>query len=291
MKAEIVKFYSEDEVLLNGILYKGENSTKRILIEVHGMTSNCLKKREEMIANEVQNIAIDSICFNNRGSEIAKYMRRKDGTKFIGGTAFEDVQEGYYDILGAIKFAVDLGYTSIYLQGHSLGSTKIVYTYNKMQKERNPYMKYIKGIILLSLIDIPDMMLSFTPKEYIEYANQKEKENNISILMPEGSTIHPMSVKTFLKYIKYYHEIDFARYSNEKEDFKILNNIQVPLFMRWGDTQELIKRKAKEQAEFVKTKIKNANADIGYIEGANHSYKGKEEILAKQICEFLGNIN
>ena len=291
MNVEIVKFYAEDDVLLNGILYQSENNTKKLLIEVHGMTSNCFKKREKIIAREVENIAIDSLSFNNRGSEIIKYMKRKDGSKFIGGTAFEDVQEGYYDILGAIKYAIELGYTSIYLQGHSLGSTKIVYTYNKMRKEKNPYIKYIKGILLLSLIDIPDMMLSFTPKEYIEYGLQKEKENNTSILMPEGSTIHPMSVKTFLKYVKYYNQIDFARYSKEEEEFQVLNNIPVPLFMRWGDTQELIKRKAKEQAEFVKTKIKNANANIGYIEGANHSYNGKEEILAKQICEFLGNIN
>ena len=291
MNVEIVKFYAEDDVLLNGILYQSENNTKKLLIEVHGMTSNCLKKREEIIAGEVENIAIDSLSFNNRGSEIIKYMKRKDGSKFIGGTAFEDVQEGYYDILGAIKYAIELGYTSIYLQGHSLGSTKIVYTYNKMRKEKNPYIKYIKGILLLSLIDIPDMMLSFTPKEYIEYGLQKEKENNTSILMPEGSTIHPMSVKTFLKYVKYYNQIDFARYCKEEEEFQVLNNIPVPLFMRWGDTQELIKREASEQAEFVKSKIKNKNTDIGYIEGANHSYKGKEEILAKQICEFLGNIN
>ena len=290
MNVEIVKFYAEDDVLLNGILYQSENNTKKLLIEVHGMTSNCFKKREKIIAREVENIAIDSLSFNNRGSEINKYMKRKDGSKFIGGTAFEDVQEGYYDILGAIKYAIELGYTSIYLQGHSLGSTKIVYTYNKMRKEKNPYIKYIKGILLLSLIDIPDMMLSFTPKEYIEYGLQKEKENNTSILMPEGSTIHPMSVKTFLKYVKYYNQIDFARYSKEEEEFQVLNNISVPLFMRWGDTQELIKREASEQAEFVKSKIKNKNTDIGYIEGANHSYKGKEEILAKQICEFLSGI-
>ena len=274
MNVEIVKFYAEDDVLLNGILYQSENNTKKLLIEVHGMTSNCLKKREEIIAGEVENIAIDSLSFNNRGSEIIKYMKRKDGSKFIG----------------AIKYAIELGYTSIYLQGHSLGSTKIVYTYNKMRKEKNPYIKYIKGILLLSLIDIPDMMLSFTPKEYIEYGLQKEKENNTSILMPEGSTIHPMSVKTFLKYVKYYNQIDFARYSKEEEEFQVLNNISVPLFMRWGDTQELIKREASEQAEFVKSKIKNKNTDIGYIEGANHSYKGKEEILAKQICEFLSGI-
>ena len=152
MNVEIVKFYAEDDVLLNGILYQSENNTKKLLIEVHGMTSNCFKKREKIIAREVENIAIDSLSFNNRGSEIIKYMKRKDGSKFIGGTAFEDVQEGYYDILGAIKYAIELGYTSIYLQGHSLGSTKVLYAYNKLKNEKSEYIKNIKGIILLSLV-------------------------------------------------------------------------------------------------------------------------------------------
>ena len=37
----------------------------------------------------------------------------------------------------------------------------------------------------------------------------------------------------------------------------------------------------------LKGKIKNDKLDIGYIDGADHSYTGKEEILANEIQNFL----
>lgn len=290
MITKIVKFKATDGIILDGILQKCEKNTDKILIEVHGMTSNCFKEREKIIANKVKELNIDTLCFNNRGSEIIKYCTKEDGEKILQGTAYEDVEESYNDILGAIEFAVKLGYNKIYLQGHSLGSTKIVYTYNKMLQENNKYMKNIKAVILLSLVDIPDMLNTFTPKEFIELANKKEKENKLEELMPMESSIHPFSVKTYLRYIKYYKNIDFAKYTDENYNYDELNNIQIPLFMRWGNNKELIKQNAKDLTNKLKSKLHNNKIDIDYIDEANHSYSGKEEILAEQIYEFLRKI-
>lgn len=290
MITKIVKFKATDGIILDGILQKCEKNTDKILIEVHGMTSNCFKEREKIIAKKVKELDVDTLCFNNRGSEIIKYCTKEDGEKILQGTAYEDVEESYNDILGAIEFAVELGYNKIYLQGHSLGSTKIVYTYNKMLQENNKYMKNIKAVILLSLVDIPDMLNTFTPKEFIELANKKEKENKLEELMPMESSIHPFSVKTYLRYIKYYKNIDFAKYTDENYDYDELNNIQIPLFMRWGNNKELIKQNAKDLTNKLKSKLHNNKIDIDYIDEANHSYSGKEEILAEQIYEFLRKI-
>ena len=134
MITKIIKFNATDGIILDGYLNKCQENTNSILIQVHGMTSNCFKNREKIISNIVAKLNIDTLCFNNRGSEIIKYCQKENGKKVLQGTAFEDVEEGFYDIVGAIQFAVDLGYKKIYLQGHSLGSTKIVYTYNKMLK-------------------------------------------------------------------------------------------------------------------------------------------------------------
>ncbi|MGD7407487.1 hypothetical protein ACQCP7_25750, partial [Ralstonia pseudosolanacearum] len=136
MSTEIIKFYAEDGVELDGFVNKGTKKTDNVL-------------REKLIAETVEKIGVDSICFNNRGSEIAKYIKYYGEKKAIAGMAYENVEESYNDILGAIKYAVKLGYKNIYIQGHSLGSTKTVYTYNKMKNENNEYLKYIKGIILL----------------------------------------------------------------------------------------------------------------------------------------------
>ena len=50
-----------------------------------------------------------------------------------------------------------------------------------------------------------------------------------------------------------------------------------------------IKRAFTEKKVEEESKIKNSNLDIGYIDGANHSYQGKEEILANEIKNFLIN--
>ena len=105
--------------------------------------------------------SIDYFYFNNRGSELVKYIKKDikgQEEKILGGTAFEDVLNGYEDIVGAILKLKELGYTNIYLQGHSLGCTKIVYTYQKLKEENDEILENIKGIILLSLIDIPSVL-------------------------------------------------------------------------------------------------------------------------------------
>ena len=286
-----ISFLAEDGVELDGILYDTKNNTKDIVISVHGMGSNCLKTREDIIATNINKIGIDYFCFNNRGSELAKYIYKQENdkkVKKIAGTTYEDVLEGYCDILGAISAMKQLGYENFYLQGHSLGCTKIVYTYNRLLEEGND-LHSIKGIILLSLIDIPRVLEIFLQGEcekYIKIAKNKTQKNE---LMPEESFIHPISANTFLRYAKFNENINFARYDKD-EEFKILNKIECPLFMRWGNKKEMVVQPLDLMIKMLRKNINNKNADINYIDGANHSYTGKEQILADEITNFLKDI-
>ncbi len=286
MSIEIISFKANDGIKLDGILNKCKRTTNKVLIQVHGMTSNCFKSRDKTIAQKAEEIGIDTMSFNNRGSEIVRYIK-SDNTILLAGMAYEKVEDCYYDILGAIEFAVNLGYEEIYLQGHSLGSTKVVYTYNKLYKEKNPVLNKIKGIILLSLVDIPGIVNFGTNNEFIKLAEEKQKRGEIMDLMPLKSFIHPISVKNFLYYIKETQYIDFSRYDEKDYEFEELNRIQCPLFMRWGNINEMIKQDAKDLVQFMNKKIKIQYKDIGYIDGADHSYHGKNEELAEQIKVFL----
>ena len=237
------------------------------------------------------------MLFRSRGSELVKDVKKKnqDGsvTRILGGTTFEDMTDSYYDIKGAIKKAIELGYEEIFLQGHSLGSSKVVYTYNKLKEENSEIIKYIKGIVLLSLVDIPRALKIYLNKNFLnmlKLAEDKEARREIYDIMPKESFIHLISVKTFLKYAKYNNDINFSCYHDEKFEFNELNNIDIPLFMRWGNVNEMIEQDAKELVELVSRKINNSKKDINYIDGADHSYTGKEEELSNQIVKFLSNI-
>ena len=289
MSVEIVKFNATDGIHLDGILYKCDSTSKKILIQIHGMTSNCFKNRDKTIAEKVNEIGIDVLDFNNRGSDVVRYIKN-DNVTLLAGMAYEKVEDSYYDVIGAIEFALSLGYEEIYLQGHSLGSTKVVYTYNKLQKENSKLLNNIKGVILLSLVDIAGIIDADANKEFISLAEEKAKNGEIMDLMPFKCFIHPISVKSFLQYTKHNENFDFARYSKSDDNFEVLNSIKCPIFMRWGNVNELIKQDAKDLAEFMNKKITNSNKNISYINGADHSYHGKNEQLAEEIKHFLGEI-
>lgn len=291
MEGEIIHFQTSDYIKLSGILYKAKTNNKKILISTHGMATDCLKYRDEKIAEEIEKIQTDMLEYNNRGKEIISYIKTEKREKKLGGTAFEDVEESYYDIVGAIEFAKKQGYKEIYLMGHSLGATKTVYTYNKLIDEnKKEILENIKGIILLSLVDIPTatrIYLNERFPEMLTYAKNMEREKMENILMPEKTFIHPISVKTFLKYARDYQKIDFARYSEKEYNFETLNKIEVPLMMRWGNINELILQKPEDLCKMLNEKITNTKKDIGYIDGTDHSYTNKEQELAESIRKFL----
>ena len=73
MNIEKVYFNAKDGLELVGLLHKGESKTNKIIISIHGMTSNCLKKREDVIARKVTDNEIDYFGFNNRGHNVNAY--------------------------------------------------------------------------------------------------------------------------------------------------------------------------------------------------------------------------
>jgi len=275
------------------LLATPETPTDEVVISVHGMQSNCLKRREDILGKNFVSSGIAHFAFNNRGHELRAYIKKVDGnSKPEGGSSYEDVLEGYYDVKGAINKMLELGFNKIHLQGHSLGCTKIVYTYNKLKKENNlELLGHIKSVILLSLVDIVGIQKEGLKEErynkMMGYAIEKEEEGNTLELMPEESFPHPISVKTYLRYFRDNGQIDFARFSDKGYDYKELNNIEKPLFLRWGTVYEEVTQDLDELIELLKSKISNEKLDIGYIKGADHSYYNKEDVLGTEIMFFI----
>lgn len=264
-----------------------------MVISIHGMQSNCLKKREDILGRNFTNSGIAYFAFNNRGHELRAYIKKIDGdSRPEGGSSYEDVLEGYYDVKGAINRMLELGYSKIHLQGHSLGCTKIIYTYDKLKRENNTrLLESIKDIMLLSLVDIVGIQKeSLREEKYneaLKYAEEKEEQDKILDLMPRECFSHPISVKSYLRYFRDNERIDFARFGDKNYDFKELNNIEIPLFLRWGTVSEIVSQDLDELVEFLKSKIHNERLDIGYIKGADHSYFEKEDTLITEMMFFI----
>lgn len=294
MRLKKIFFETEDGIELCGLLHEPEEKNKEIVIAVHGMQSNCLKKRDDIIAGKLTQEEISYFCFSNRGHDLVSSINKNINgkkSKVLLGTSLENIEDSYFDIKAAIETMLDLGYTKIHLQGHSLGCTKIVYTYNKMKKENDlDLLERIKSIILLSMVDIPNALRFFFDKDkekLIEIMEREIEKGNGNILVSLPGAILPMSPNTFLKYMKNNESINFARFSDRHYEFNELNEINVPLFMRWGNINELIMQSVDELVKNLNKKIKNDKLDINFIDGATHNYSGKEKILANQIFEFI----
>ncbi|MEG1990280.1 MAG: hypothetical protein RR144_04200 [Clostridia bacterium] len=290
---EKIYFITEDNVKLVGLLNKVLSSDE-VIISVHGFSSNCLTEREDIFSKQASKNNISYFTFNNRGHDFMSRMNKFEKKKYIQGSCFEDIFDSYYDICAAIKEMQNLGYTKIHLQGHSLGCTKIVYTYNKLkQSNKMQILNSVKSIILLSLVDIVGIQkysLKDKYDEYLNYAVDQEKQNNLDNLMPYKDLELPMSVKTYLRYFRDNEDINFARYSDINYEYEKLNNINIPLFIRWGNINEMIIQNADDLVLMLKSKIKNKKLDIGYIDNANHNYFNKEKILADEINLFIKKI-
>ncbi len=291
MVVEKVFFDTDDEVELFGLLHSPSEKTNKCVIAVHGLASNCLKKRDDSLAKIMCQNNISYFCFNNRGHDVVSNIT-KQGKKKLSGAAYEDVLDSYYDIKAAVNEINKNGYNEIYIQAHSLGCVKTIYTYNKLleNKEEN-ILNLIKGIMLLSFVEVQDIENDKQKvNELIQYAIEKEKIGLEDKLIEGIPIINIISVKTFLRYFKYNEEILYPRYSDDKYDFQEVNNIKCPIFMRWGNVNEIIRQDASKLVELVNSKIINDKKDINLIDGAGHNYHEKYEQLANEEVNFINNI-
>lgn len=296
MRIEKIYFNTEDNTELFGLLHTSENQTdKEVVIAIHGMGSNYFKQRDDIIAQKLTSNNISYFSFNNRGFGLVNKITKNE-SGILQGTAFEDVKDSYYDIVSAIKLMASKGYEKIHLQGHSLGSTKSVYVYNKLlQNNETKILNKISSVILLSLVDLTSVMqflVKNSDEDVIKIAKEKEAEKQLNYIIDCKASFLPLvSVQTFLTYYRDNKEIDFAKYQEKNYKFEKLNNIKVPLFMRWGNVNEIINLPANELVNLMNEKILNNKKDINFIDGATHNYRGKEETLAEEILKFIQNIN
>ena len=205
MRVEKIFFNTEDNVELFGLLHTSESKNdKEVVIAIHGMGSNCFKQRDDIIAQKLTSNNISYFSFNNRGFGLVNKIT-KDGSGILQGTAFEDVKDSYYDIVSAIKLMISKGYEKIHLQGHSLGSTKSVYVYNKLlQNNETEILNKISSVILLSLVDLTSVMQFLVKNadvDVVKIAKEKEIEKNLNYIIDCKASFLPLvSVQTFLTY-------------------------------------------------------------------------------------------
>lgn len=294
MLANTLVITAEDGTKMQALQYKSEGQTCAIVIHVHGMAGNFYENSFiEEIASRCNKNSMDFLAFNNRGHDyIADCEREKDGEVdfFSAGGAYEKFEECVYDIKGVVQWALSEGYEEIFLEGHSSGANKIIYSFKKIDDDLT-LNGAIKGIILISPCDDIGIFHSETDEEKrkssFDLAQKYIDAGKGDELMPQGTFFdYLLSARTFLDCFTEGSSLDMFPYRNGNLEKTALCQISVPKLVLFGNNGDFVLQEMDEiRKMFDNGKVQNF--EIVVIDQAGHSYRGHEEKLATTIIDWL----
>ncbi len=300
---KLVEIIATDQLILPGLLFENDQlKTKKIAIWLHGMGDNGVFYRPKLInqlANQLNLNQISFLAFNNRGAHNQKYLKFQDNqqTHFRGGWTNELIIDCLKDIDGAINFAQQQGYQTIYLIGHSTGANKaVLYHYKKQTKDP------IRAYILLGASD--DVGCNYLNLQDKFLNDLKLAKRMISLdkpfkKMPKYSGCYPMSAQSCFDMLNPdgnynifpYYEANFKRLGRKKI-FQELNSLDRNFLMIFGQLDEFsIPFNGPENIfqlitkNLASTTKKFLNYEI--INQADHSFNGHEIELSKRITTWI----
>ena len=284
MNQELIRPYSTDGIQLPGLLYTPDIPTNKIVIHIHGMSGNFYEDEfNDNLVRVYTNNGYAFLPFNNRGMNYITEMHK--GNEFvIKGSSYERFEDCVLDIEGIVNWVKERGYNHIVLEGHSYGCNKAIYYYTQKQDES------IKMIVLLAPCDIPKEVENYTGKDYQTYIskakelieNGKEEELIDFCVFINGK----ISAKTFYTDLLYNRTCDFFRYREREGKSPILNQIEIPVFIPFGDKDEcVLTQPIGDVIYYLQNNLKNC--EIKVIKDADHAYTGKYDELEKAIDTYL----
>ncbi len=261
LKNRLVQVCTTDGIYLHGY-YAPSSDTKTILLHIHGFEGNFYENNFiYVLAEELEKNNIGFLTINTRGNGRETEFNTNTGEARTIGGKYELLEEAHLDISAWIKFLISEGYKNIILQGHSLGTFKVVrYLFE------GEYANKINKLILLAPFDIKTSMEINKAKEW---------------LSPQ--TYNSWSSKN-----------DFNRmfeFCSKNYDFPILRQIKIPVKIIVGEKDEYFHLSNKDHPEeAMSILLKNIpNSQGVIIPGARHSYKPHEDIMAKEVIKFIIN--
>jgi pimeloyl-ACP methyl ester carboxylesterase len=281
MKYPIVKAVTADHLELHGILTEPEREKDAILINIHG-TSGCFYVEEytPFFAEELPALGIATLFTNNRGSHVMEAWQKS-------GAALEMFEDSVLDIDAWVQYALNRGYRRIILQGHSLGTEKVVYYMNKGR-----YPLPVMAIILLGISDsFGNQALigkSFPVDPMVEarqlMAEGKGEQFLTSIWRPHGGGV-PQSAASYLNFFSPGSELSKAIPLRQRGDLLYYRAIQVPILVVVGEFDPFTCIPVREALSLLKKE--NPRTQTQLVVGADHDFSGKGKELVKILREFL----
>jgi pimeloyl-ACP methyl ester carboxylesterase len=286
--AFVIEIVTPKGLKLDG-LWLGPKKAKRVIIFVHGLTSNAFNTR---LASAWVDAQTAVITFNNRGHDVMagiKKMRpgKKGYRRVPGGVAHEVFTECIDDIAGAVRFARRAGAKEIYLAGHSTGCQKSVYYAYKKRGSG------VKGIILLAPVSDYAAALHMPGKSKIAHVTKaaralvaRGKKHDL-LLLPPGLWHEVLDAQRFLSLYTPDSTEEIFSYSQPQKVPRVFKSVRVPLLVVWAGKDEFGSLAAPKTIAWFEKWNHSKKFKAVVVPGALHGFQGDEKQIARIVRTWM----
>jgi pimeloyl-ACP methyl ester carboxylesterase len=285
-KNKLVQTATSDGLFLHGY-YVPSDDKKAAILHIHGFEGNFYENKfVQVLADELESKNIGFLTVNTRGNGRDTDFNTVDGKYKRIGARYERLEEAHLDITAWLKYLMGEGYKEIILQGHSLGTMKAVrYLFE------GEYGDKISRLILLAPFDKKGHMLvqEKNTEELLKEAQKMvEAGRGEELITPDYGD----GITSYETFISWYKQDELGRmfeFCSPEYDFPILKQIKIPTKIIVGSIDEYFyptnPNHPEEAMELLLRNIPNSKGKI--IDGAVHSYKPHEDLMAKEVSNFV----
>ncbi len=286
----IIKANTTDGLKLSGLFWKPEKTSSRIIIHIHGMAGD--PYTNEFVTHMGQGYPEAGIAFlsvETRGTHGVTTFTDNSGAPRILGSAFELFEDSVLDIQAWIDKVKELGFSEVWLQGHSLGCSKVAYYAS--ENLDSP----IAGLLLVS----PSDMLGWNLAAENIAAHKRSLEEALGLLKAgkENVVLSELLDGEFMISAATYNNLfgegakdAVFNFGNPELGYEVLNKLSLPVLAFTGteDGGTKCSGDPKQAMVILEVQLKNSPKKKTVVfDGAQHSFAGFEKDIIKEVTGFI----
>jgi pimeloyl-ACP methyl ester carboxylesterase len=286
---QIVTTITSDGFQFSGLLSEPPEKCSTMIIHIHGMASDFYSSQFQKIAHEQYPLHGLAYCSGeNRGTHSSTTFKTNDG-QVIGGNSFEKLEDSVADIGAWVDFAHNRGYKHIWLQGDSLGPSKIAYFLDHNKNYSITGAIWISPSDMYGLVRDPE---GIKDHELLlpEAKQLVSQEKNIQLLSNKLWEEYYLSAATYLNFFDEGSAMAIFNYGAPELGWDVVNNISVPVIAFTGTKDDGIEPviEPHEAMRLLEKQLRNSpKVKTVVFENAAHDFEGFETQIIENTIQFI----
>ncbi len=272
---------TEDRMVLEGVMVQPlDMAQPNAILWIHGFPGNFYRPFYIQVGRWLAGNGLAFVSGNTRGHDLGALILRRGGPPLRGGSWWERFDESPRDLSAWIDFTVALGFEGVVLVGYSLGATKVIQYQAARQDPR---------VRALAVVSGPVRRGRGVTAEFVAVAQAMVEAGQGEALMPSApwhsSTPPPLpgpvSAQTYLSWAR--NSLDVFGLDSPRS---ALAEIRCPVFACYGSNEPDIGT-AADLSLIRRNAVAAPEVCCQLFAGADHSYAGHEEDLARAISVWV----